>query len=64
MDELIEATFSHSRLVRWREGDVTIVDNIRCAHWRMNGHSNQPRAIYQLQAEPFLASDLAVDLPS
>lgn len=61
MDELIKATFTHSRLVRWKAGDITIVDNIRCAHWRMNGHADQPRKIYQLQADPFLATDLALN---
>ena len=64
MDELINATFENSRLVRWQPGDITIVDNIRCAHWRMNGYADQPRKIYQLQAEPFLATDCIVELPN
>jgi len=61
MDELIEATFKACRLVRWQQGDITVVDNIRCAHWRMNGHADQPRKVYQLQAVPFLASDYQMD---
>lgn len=57
MDELIQATFRQSRLIKWQQGDITVVDNIRCAHWRMNGHADQPRKIFQLQAEPYLATD-------
>ncbi|MDF1782322.1 MAG: TauD/TfdA family dioxygenase [Alcanivoracaceae bacterium] len=60
MDELIKATFEHSRLIKWQTGDITVVDNIRCAHWRMNGHADQPRKIFQLQAEPYLSTDYLV----
>lgn len=60
MDELIRATFELSRLIQWQKGDITVVDNIRCAHWRMNGHADQPRKIFQLQAEPYRATDYLV----
>ncbi|MEK9712732.1 MAG: TauD/TfdA family dioxygenase [Thalassolituus sp.] len=60
MDELIKATFKHARLVSWQQGDIAVVDNIRCSHWRMNGFADQPRRVFQLQAVPYQASDLTV----
>lgn len=60
MDELIKSTFEHSRLICWKQGDIAVVDNLRCSHWRMNGHIDQPRKIFQLQAVPYQATDLAV----
>lgn len=59
LKELIQVSFDHSRLIKWQAGDMAIIDNIRCAHWRMNGVPDQPRKIYQVQSEPFFASDMA-----
>lgn len=61
MNELIEQTFAQSRLIKWQKGDITVVDNLRCAHWRMNGHADQPRKVFQLQAEPYLSTDYLVN---
>lgn len=57
--ELTQVTFDNAYLIKWQAGDMAMVDNIRCAHWRMNGVAEEPRKIFQLQSEPFFASDMA-----
>ena len=39
-------------LLQWQKGDVAIVDNIKIAHWRMNGKQGN-RKLIQIQANVF-----------
>lgn len=56
------ALFAHiyqsSTLMAWQRGDIAIIDNIRMAHWRMNGVQGQ-RKLVQVQLGNFDANDFA-----
>lgn len=43
-------------LLQWQKGDVAIVDNIKIAHWRMNGEQGN-RNLIQILANVFNADE-------
>jgi Taurine catabolism dioxygenase TauD, TfdA family len=49
--------YKSSTLMAWKRGDIAIIDNIRMAHWRMNGVQGQ-RKLVQVQLGNFDANDL------
>ncbi len=53
---LFEALYRDALLLQWHKGDVAIVDNVKIAHWRMNGEQGQ-RKLIQIQANVFNADD-------
>ena len=55
-DEVFKTIFEHAYLMQWQKGDVAIVDNVKCGHWRMNGEQGE-RKIIQIQANSFNAED-------
>jgi hypothetical protein len=44
-------------LLQWQKGDVALIDNIKIAHWRMNGKQGQ-RKLMQIQANVFNADSV------
>ncbi|OUS32619.1 hypothetical protein A9Q99_00045 [Gammaproteobacteria bacterium 45_16_T64] len=55
-DEFFQLIFENAYLMQWEKGDVAIVDNVKCGHWRMNGKQGD-RKIIQIQANHFNADD-------
>ncbi len=55
---LFEALYHDALLLQWQKGDVALVDNIKIAHWRMNGKQGQ-RKLMQIQANVFNADQYA-----
>lgn len=51
-----DAMYRDALLLQWQKGDVAIVDNIKIAHWRMNGEQGN-RKLIQIQANVFNADD-------
>lgn len=51
-----KALYEDSFLLQWQKGDIAIVDNIKIAHWRMNGIQGN-RKLIQIQANAFNACD-------
>ena len=49
-----DAMYRDALLLQWQKGDVAIVDNIKIAHWRMNGEQGN-RKLIQIQANAFNA---------
>ncbi|WP_120429336.1 TauD/TfdA family dioxygenase [Acinetobacter baylyi] len=43
-------------LLNWEKGDIALVDNIKIAHWRMNGQQGK-RQLIQIQANVFNAEE-------
>ena len=52
---LFEAIYRRATLVSWQKNDVLLVDNLRMAHWRMNGEQGL-RKLVQIQANTFDAN--------
>jgi len=57
--ELFTRIYSNSKLMTWQRGDFALVDNMRMAHWRMNGVQGN-RKLVQIQANAFNANHYAV----
>lgn len=55
-DAVFETIFENAYLMKWEKGDIAIVDNVRCGHWRMNGDQGD-RKIIQIQANSFNAEE-------
>jgi hypothetical protein len=53
-----EALYHDALLLQWQKGDVALIDNIKIAHWRMNGKQGQ-RKLMQIQANVFNADQHA-----
>ena len=51
-----DAMYQDALLLQWQKGDFAIVDNIKIAHWRMNGEQGN-RKLIQIQANAFNADD-------
>ena len=51
-----DAMYRDALLLQWQKGDVAIVDNIKIAHWRMNGEQGN-RKLIQIQANVFNADE-------
>ena len=49
-----DALYRDAVLVQWEKGDIAIVDNIKIAHWRMNGEHGKHKLV-QIQANIFHA---------
>ncbi|OTG84617.1 hypothetical protein B9T33_02215 [Acinetobacter sp. ANC 5054] len=54
--QFFEALYQDALLLQWHKGDVAIVDNIKIAHWRMNGEQGN-RKLIQIQANVFNADE-------
>lgn len=52
---LFKSLYENAFLLQWKKGDIAIVDNIKIAHWRMNGLQGN-RKLIQIQANPFDAN--------
>ncbi len=48
---MIDAAWANSNLFRWRQGDLLILDNIRCGHGRLN--VIKPRRIAAALGDPY-----------
>mgnify|MGYP003392616407 FL=1 len=48
--------YGNALLLEWHKGDIALVDNIKIAHWRMNGDQGN-RKLIQIQANVFNAVD-------
>lgn len=53
-----DAMYQNALLLEWEKGDIAIVDNIKIAHWRMNGEQGD-RKLIQIQANAFNADEYA-----
>ena len=53
-----KALYQDALLLQWQKGDVALIDNIKIAHWRMNGKQGQ-RKLMQIQANVFNADQHA-----
>ncbi|CAB1206572.1 TauD/TfdA dioxygenase family protein [Acinetobacter bouvetii] len=51
-----DALYRDALLLQWQKGDIALVDNIKIAHWRMNGEQGN-RKLIQIQANVFNADD-------
>lgn len=54
--QFFNAMYQDALLFQWKKGDVALVDNIKIAHWRMNGEQGN-RKLIQIQANVFNADD-------
>lgn len=54
--QFFDALYQDALLLQWQKGDVAIVDNVKIAHWRMNGEQGN-RKLIQIQANVFNADD-------
>ncbi|MEN8991209.1 MULTISPECIES: TauD/TfdA family dioxygenase [unclassified Acinetobacter] len=54
--QFFDAMYKDALLLQWHKGDVAIVDNIKIAHWRMNGEQGN-RKLIQIQANAFNADE-------
>lgn len=54
--QFFNAMYQDALLLQWQKGDVAIVDNIKIAHWRMNGEQGN-RKLIQIQANMFNADE-------
>lgn len=54
--DFFNALYKDALLLQWQKGDVAIVDNIKIAHWRMNGEQGN-RKLIQIQANAFNADE-------
>lgn len=54
--QFFHALYQDALLLQWHKGDVAIVDNVKIAHWRMNGEQGN-RKLIQIQANVFNADD-------
>ncbi|QIO07361.1 TauD/TfdA family dioxygenase [Acinetobacter shaoyimingii] len=57
--EFFDAMYKDALLLEWEKGDFALVDNIKIAHWRMNGEQGN-RKLIQIQANSFDANKYAV----
>lgn len=51
-----DAMYKDAILLQWQKGDFAMVDNIKIAHWRMNGEQGN-RKLIQIQANAFNADE-------
>lgn len=51
-----DAMYKDALLLQWQKGDIALVDNIKIAHWRMNGEQGN-RKLIQIQADVFNADE-------
>ena len=56
--QFFDALYCNALLLQWQKGDFAIVDNIKIAHWRMNGEQGN-RKLIQIQANAFNADEHA-----
>ena len=56
--DFFNAMYKDAILLQWHKGDLAIVDNVKIAHWRMNGEQGN-RKLIQIQAESFNADHYA-----
>lgn len=54
--QFFNAMYKDALLLQWHKGDVALVDNVKIAHWRMNGEQGN-RKLIQIQANVFNADD-------
>lgn len=54
--QFFDAMYQNAMLLAWQKGDFAIVDNIKIAHWRMNGEQGN-RKLIQIQANAFNANE-------
>ena len=54
--QFFNALYQDALLLPWQKGDVALVDNVKIAHWRMNGEQGN-RKLIQIQANVFNADD-------
>ncbi|MCW8038362.1 TauD/TfdA family dioxygenase [Acinetobacter entericus] len=54
--QFFNALYQDALLLQWQKGDVALVDNVKIAHWRMNGEQGK-RKLIQIQANVFNADD-------
>ena len=54
--QFFNALYQDALLLQWQKGDVALVDNVKIAHWRMNGEQGN-RKLIQIQANVFNADD-------
>lgn len=55
-DVVFKTIFENAYLMQWQKGDIAIVDNVKCGHWRMNGEQGD-RKLIQIQANSFNAEE-------
>lgn len=58
--ELFNLLYKDALLLQWQKGDFALVDNIKIAHWRMNGKQGN-RKLIQIQTNVFDAQKYTLE---